>query len=263
MKNYISIFLFLVSGSVYAQNEIITDRPDQTESPNAVGVGIVQIESGLLFQRTEISKTVSQERFVYPTSLFRIGLAKKLELRVVSELVTYKVADNEKQEELTKITGMENLQLGFKYQFSENTAKTIVGVMAHAIVPTGSRGIGNQNYGIFSRINISHDLSEKRNISGNFGYNNYRFRFDEEGLKREVDGDFTYTLVYGHGISERVGLYIEAFGDYVNFEDWIHNMDAGITYLVSDNIQLDYSLGWGLNQVMNYQSIGISLRLPK
>ena len=60
----------------------------------------------------------------------------------------------------------------------------------------------------------------------------------------------------------RVGLYVEAFGDFVNFEDWVHKMDAGITYLVSDNIQLDYSLGWGLNQVMNYHSLGISLRLP-
>ena len=86
---------------------------------------------------------------------------------------------------------------------NECSAKTFVGVVAHAILQTGSRGIGNQRYGIFSRINISHDLSEKRNISGNFGYNNYRLRFDDEGLVREVDGDFTYTLVYGHGISGR------------------------------------------------------------
>ena len=136
---------------------------------------------------------------------------------------------------------MENLQVGFKYQLSENESRTVVGIVAHAILPAGSQGISNKNYGIFSRINISHELSENRSLSANFGYNNYSLQFDNQGLTREDDGDFIYTLVYGHGISNRVGVYLESFGEYVNFEQWMINMDTGITFLLRDNIQLDYS----------------------
>jgi hypothetical protein len=58
-------------------------------------------------------------------------------------------------------------------------------------------------------------------------------------------------------------LYAEAFGNYVEFEDLESNINAGMTYLISDHIQLDYSYGMGLNRVMNYHSVGVSVRLPK
>lgn len=243
---------------------IITDRPDQTESPFAVKKGIVQIETGLLFERTRLSGTISQHRSVYPTNLFRIGLVNKLELRIVNEVVKYRTVINSTQETIGEISGTENMQVGLKYQFSEDNASTVVGIMAHAVFPTGSEGISNEQYGLVSRINISHDISENKNFSANFGYDNTNLEFaDGEGLIRNADGNFTYTLVYGVGLSNRVGLYLESFGNYVEFEDWENNMDAGMTFLLRNNIQLDYSYGWGLNRVMNYHSIGISVRLPK
>lgn len=257
--------MFVIAMSVRAQeSDIITDRPDQTESPFAVKKGIVQIESGLLFERVRLSNLFSQHRSVYPTNLFRIGLVEKLELRVVNEVVKYRIVNNLTQETVGSVSGTENMQIGLKYQFSQDDSPTVVGVMAHTILPTGSEGISNERYGIISRINISHDISENKNISANFGYNNFDLGFEEgRGLVRYADGNFTYTLVYGVGLGDRVGLYLEAFGDYVEFDSWENNMDAGMTFLLKNNIQLDYSYGWGLNRVMNYHSVGISIRLPK
>jgi len=260
MKKIVLAILICTSLGTVAQETLITDRPDQTESPNAVGVGELQIESGLLFQRSQLSPQISEQRSVYPTNLFRIGLAKKLELRIVNEVVSYKIVNNATGEEVLSVSGTENLQLGFKYQISESDSRTIIGVMAHAILPTGSEGISNELSGIFSRINISHDLDDKRNISANFGYNNYEYSFDD-GVQSSSDGEFSYTLVYGRGLTNKLGVYIESFGEYVEFEDWSNNMDAGMTYLINNNIQLDYSFGWGLNNVMNYHSVGISIRL--
>lgn len=266
MKRLIFTVLALGGLSLSAQitdNVLITDRPDQTESPNAVAKGIIQIESGVLFERSELRTGLSQQRNVYPTNLFRIGLIDRLELRVVNEVVTYKTINTALGEEVFKLSGTENLQIGLKYQITKDDAKVVVGAMAHAIIPTGSEGISNERYGIFSRINLSYDLSDNKNISANLGYNNFDLDFNDEGLVRHVDGNFTYTLVYGVGLSDRVGLYLESFGDFVDFDAWENNMDAGMTYLISDNIQLDYSYGWGLNRVMNYHSVGISVRLPK
>jgi len=266
MKKLFIIALSFTTFSVSAQiteNSIVTDRPSQAESPKAVGKGIIQIESGLFFERREISRGFSQHRNVYPINLFRIGVANRVELRVVNEIVTYKTIDNSSQEETGKVSGTENLQIGLKYQVTNDAARIAVGVVSHAILPTGSTGVSNKRYGIVSRVNISYDLAENKNVSANFGYNNFNLDFNEEGLVRYGNGDFTYTFIYGFGLSERVGLYAEAFGNYVEFEDFESNINAGMTYLISDNVQLDYSYGMGLNRVMNYHSIGISVRLPK
>lgn len=269
MKKVLFILLILFTIHSVAQktpigeNQIITDRPDQTESPNAVDVGIIQIETGLLFERSQFSRSISVHRNAYPTSLFRIGLMNRLELRIVNEVVSYKTVNNLTNKEINRLNGTENMQVGLKYQFSQSDQKTIVGVMAHAILPTGSKGISNDRYGVFSRINISHEISDNKSISANFGYNNYDLDFNDNGLVKYADGELSYTLVYGVGLSNRVGLYLESFGEYIEFRNWENKMDAGMTYLVSNNIQLDYSYGWGINLVMNYHSVGISVRLPK
>ena len=46
MKAFITILLITIFGQINAQ--IITDRPDQTESSSSVGKGNLQIESGIL-----------------------------------------------------------------------------------------------------------------------------------------------------------------------------------------------------------------------
>ena len=48
LKNLFIILLLSIFNSVFSQN-IITDRPDQTESPNTLNKGNLQIESGYLY----------------------------------------------------------------------------------------------------------------------------------------------------------------------------------------------------------------------
>ncbi len=263
MKSTLFLIFTLASACLMSQDALITERPGQTDSPNSIEKGGLQIETGLFFQRTEISRNVSQERSVTPTSLFRIGLLKKLELRVLNEIVKYKVIDNSRSEEISNSSGTENMQLGFKYQLSQNGSKTTIGALAHMVVPTGSRGIGNQKYGIISKLSLSHNLEGPGSIGLNAGYNNTDLRFADEGLVRDQDGNFSYTLIYGHSINSAIGIYVEAFGDYLNFEDWENGMDAGISYLLNDNLQFDYSFGWGLSLIMNFHSLGVSLRINR
>jgi len=263
MKYFVSLLLIILSTGLFSQ-AIITDRPDQTESPVAVSPGLIQVESGLLFQRMGGEDGISMSRSVYPTNLFRIGLVKNLELRVVNEISTYKIQEtafNDSIEINRSYSGTEDMQIGFKYQFTPLESKVIVGLMGHVFVPTGSAGISADDYGVLGRLNVAFSIDEKRGISANFGYVNNDLDL-RDNREEQLNGNFTYTLAYGHSLSDRVGLYIEAYGDYVEFEEWENNMDAGITYLLRDHIQLDYSYGWGLENIMNYHSIGISFYIP-
>ena len=56
----------------------------------------------------------------------------------------------------------------------------------------------------------------------------------------------------------------EPFGEIAELEELILNADAGFTYLVHENFQLDFLLGTGINQRNNYFGIGGSwLFLPE
>ena len=77
---------FGVSGSVRAQDddvvvELVTDRPDQTESAVVVPVGTLQVEGGATWIRDD-GDGVEIEAFEAPGTLLRYGLVPRLELRL-------------------------------------------------------------------------------------------------------------------------------------------------------------------------------------
>ncbi len=67
----------------------------------------------------------------------------------------------------------------------------------------------------------------------------------------------------GISINETFSFYIEPYGSLVEFDALESNFDAGIAYLVKDNCQLDFSFGTGINNTMNYLSLGFSINIAR
>ena len=66
------------TGIASAQSaEMVTDRPDQTESATVVPRGLVQVETGYLFARDG-----GMDGYAVPGTLARIGLGGRTELRI-------------------------------------------------------------------------------------------------------------------------------------------------------------------------------------
>ena len=66
------------TGVARAQSpDMVTDRPDQTESAAVVPRGLLQVETGYLFARDG-----DVDGYAGPGTLFRIGLGGRLELRI-------------------------------------------------------------------------------------------------------------------------------------------------------------------------------------
>jgi len=68
-------------------------------------------------------------------------------------------------------------------------------------------------------------------------------------------------LSFGFSLSDKISVYAEPYGEYLNFERFIMNSDAGITYLLKQNLQLDFSIGNGINHKMYYLAAGFSWRI--
>lgn len=81
---FLSIGLFAQVDSSSADatsDELITDRPDATESPNTVPLKKIQIETGGLFVSNN-EEGIKTELWNYNNTLIRYGVLKNFELRL-------------------------------------------------------------------------------------------------------------------------------------------------------------------------------------
>src|SRR6266513_2829550 len=97
------LFSFLtISPILSAQEKIVTDRPDQTESTVLAPPHYFQAEFGF-----------GKENFnlVHPTALFKYGLSKRFELRLETNYVS---AYEHLIPQSRTITGFEPIRIGFR-----------------------------------------------------------------------------------------------------------------------------------------------------
>lgn len=253
----IYVALFIVNTSIGAQTIvdtsigkkiIVTDRPDQTESSSTVPKGSFQIESGVVigFSRTD---GISERQTLAPSTLFRYGITKGIEIRVVNQFESIK---NRTTSE--KVNGISDLEIGTKFQIlQQENVNTEIAFLSHLIIPTGSKELTNDKMGTINKLSISHAISEAIGIGYNVGY-------DYFGTGK---GDFTYSLALAIGLTPKWGIYLEPYGGIIEFNNHESNFDGGITYLINDNFQLDASFGTGINHNMNYVSAGMSINISK
>lgn len=238
-KNIVLILLSIVS--LVTQAQINTDRPDQTESSSTVPISAFQLESGILLSYEE-STMKKKRQFLLPTNLLRFGITNWLELRLVNQIELLKFNNDE-------FEGFSDIEVGTKIQLlKKENINAEIALLSHLTIPTGSKFISNEQFGNINKLCISHEINQFLGISYNLGYNYFGI-----GL-----GDFTYSLAFGVSINDKAGVYIESYGEVANMNAFINNFDAGFTYLIKDNLQLDLSFGLGVNQKMNYFSIGCS-----
>lgn len=251
MKNFKGVLVclfFIVSYATHGQ-KIVTDRPDQTESSSTVPKKSLQIESGMLLKFAE-EGDISLREIAIPTTLFRYGISKSIEIRVVNQYVNIKEKNSSNE-----ISGISDLEVGAKIQlFNKESSKTKIAFLSHVILPTGTKEVSFDKLGTINKLSISHDLTDNLGLGYNLGYSYFGYE----------NGFLTYSLVLGIAVSERVGMYIEPYGSVGIFDEHLANFDGGITYLVKDNFQLDFSFGTGINYTMNYLSAGFSWNIaPK
>ena len=80
------IFFLFCFSTVFSQaKKIDTDRPDQTESAVLVPAKWVQFELGLTRQQNKAGDI----GFQHPTLLSKYGISKRIELRLITTIVSY------------------------------------------------------------------------------------------------------------------------------------------------------------------------------
>jgi len=252
-KNIISLccfLLFLAGIQAQETGRMETDRPDQTESPVITRKGFIQGELGFNYEQTKGLAT-----YVFPTALWKYGLTKKFEFRMITEFISMQnpmVIPAGK----SCTPGLLPLQFGGKLALTEENRWLPKTSLIFHVVPGrfGSRKFHTLKWAPNFRLTMQHTFSE----TVGFGYN----------IGAEWDGEsgtpyWVYTIAPGFNIGKKWYTYIEFFGAIRKNEPPQHSADGGIACYFSDNSKLDFSGGLGLSKESfdYYFAIGYSFRL--
>ncbi len=253
--------------------ELVTDRPDQTESPNTVPRGYTQLETGLLYIRDEAAG-VKVDVFEFPSTLVRIGLADKFELRVGWS--GYIFEDIEVGGSTFEDDGPGDGELGGKIGLwgpslshgSGKSGNSTGALLVSISLPVGEDNFTSDRFDPSFRLSVGHDLADNLSLGYNLGIE-WDSALDESGNDRNTGSDFIYTLVLGFGdvaSKPRLGAFVELFGEIPASADGTprHSLDGGFTYLFRPSVQFDIFGGIGLSDDAPdwFIGSGLSVRFP-
>ena len=228
--------------------EIETDRPDQTECSSVIPTKSIQLETGIVHESDAGNHT-----FYAPTSLIRIGVFSGMEFRIIAG--EYYIEKMTSDSVMHINEGFSPFSIGTKiFLCKEKKLRPQASLLFH-LNHDNSQFLIEKIFSDF-RFSMSHTLTDRLDLGYNLG---------GEWNRQENTFVYIYTLTTAFAISEKLGSYIEIFGDAEKGELPHHQFDGGITFLPRKNLQLDCSAGVAMNKNAPdiFISAGFSWRIPK
>ncbi len=235
-------------------SEMITDRPDATESPNTVPKAMLQIETGAFYESFD-EGAMQMETLGYNTTLLRYGVLKNFELRLGWNFEEFRTTTDSVQGQ-NVLSGFSPLLLGMKVEIAEeNGWLPEIGLLGHLYLPfTAGNDYRPETTGVDFRFSMAHTLTERAGLAYNIG---------AQWGNDSPEAAYVYTLVYGYQLTEQWALYAEVYGDLPEDSKANHYWDAGLTFLAASNLQLDATVGRSITDGQDILlSAGLSIRLP-
>lgn len=249
--------LFLVAalaGPALAKDEIVTDRPDVSESSEVVGQGRYQIETSLVSTRDDA--VGARVRTLSTPTLLRVGIAEQFELRVESDGYTRLRADGAAP---LRASGMADTALGIKWHMQDGDDDDFVPSVAwllHADFATGAQAFRGQGVRPSLRMVAEWELPQGWSVGAMPGV----FSDRNETGERYTAG--LLALVLGKDFTPQWRGFVEYSADQLasarhggNVTSW----DAGVAYLVNKDVQLDISISRGISKSAVDASWGVGL----
>ena len=234
--------------------DLSTDRPDITESPSTVDAGHFQVELSFLEYTHNHGDGGADEFAVLPAN-FKIGLLNNVDLQFVLNPYVRLEADEE------TIDGFGDIQLRTKVNlWGNDSGTTALALMPVVQIPTAADGLGSDRIegGLIVPFALelpgewSLGLMAELDIVRDDGNEDYGF-------------ELVHTVALGRGIAGALGAYVEYIGmvPHQTGAGYEGAIGVGMTYGLSENIQLDAGANFGLSSGADDVTLfsGISFRL--
>jgi hypothetical protein len=224
--------------------EMSTDRPDKTESPYTVDAGHFQIESDVVSYSKDRESGTRVDSWSFLNSNLKVGLCNNSDLQIV--VPTYSSVRTRSAGATQRDSGFGDLVTRLKINFWGNDGgKTAFGAMPFVKFPTAQEDLGNGAFegGIIFPLAV--ELPHEWGMGAMT-----QFDFAEDGDGSGHHPEFINTITFGHGIVGNLAGYVEFFSlvSTDKDSDWIGTFDMGVTYALTDDIQLDGGVNIGVTR---------------
>ena len=243
--NLLLVFICFVLNGVSQESDfvqLIGDRPTQTASAFIVPEGYFQFEGGYIYE----NETSETQNISFSSMLLKYGLFKNFELRFATEYNKIESTG------WSDISGFSPVSIGAKIHVNKEKGWIPqIAFLTHInISKTGSKDFMQDYHSSQMAMTFNHIINDAWSI----GYS--------VGVEFPSDVSYsvgTYTFVSGFAITEKIGAFIEAYGDFSKYMYADNKVNGGVTFLVFPNLQLDFAGGFGLSQYSadNYFGLGL------
>lgn len=226
--------------------EMSTDRPDKTESPYTVDAGHFQIEADLLSYTEDRHNDSNEdvEGWSFFNANLKVGLCHNADLQIV--VPTYNFIRTRSNGPIQRNSGFGDLVTRLKINFWGNDGGTTAfGAMPFLKFPTAQDDFGNNAF----EGGIIFPLAVVLPHEWGMGLMT-QFDFAEDGDGSGYHPEFINTITFSHDIIGNLAGYVEFFSlvSTDHDSDWIGTFDLGLTYSLSEDVQLDGGVNFGVTR---------------
>ena len=228
--------------------ELSTDRPDKTESPYTVDAGHFQVEMDLVNYSYDHYNPdhIRNESFSFASANLKVGLCNNTDFQLI--VPTYNTVRSK-----DRLLGKTQNQSGFgdliarlKMNFWGNDGGTTAfAAMPFLKFPTAQDDLGNNAYegGIIFPLAVQLPRDWQMGMMTELDFNK-----DESGGGHHAE--FINSITFSHQIIGDLAGYTEFFSSVSAESDsrWIATVDVGLVYALTENIQLDTGMNFGITR---------------
>jgi hypothetical protein len=227
--------------------EIITDRPDITESAVVVPKASLQAENGLTWTNDHLDRLLALCQ-----TLLRLGLSDRTELRL--SLPSYSQSFSPG----LGSSGVTDISIGFKRQLGPLPGDFDLSLIVATSAPSGTADKTTHRLDPFLKVPWSRELGNGWSVGGMASI----FWPTEEG-RRNLTWEPTFVLQ--RDISRSVDVFAEYGGDYRQHGGARQTIHFGTAYRINATTQLDFHFGFGLSSSTprRFFAAGYSFRIDR
>lgn len=243
--------------------ELSTDRPDQTESPYTVDAGRFQIEVDFVHHGshhdTSGGGSVRTKNWSIAPVNLKVGLLNRVDLQLMIDPYVSSRVEDRGAGTVVRASGFGDVTTRLKINFWGNdggpTAFALMPFVKWPLTASDVRN-GETEGGVIFILGFqlpggwsSAAMTEVDMVSDGAGGR---------------DTEWVNSITFAHDLTDRLGGYLELVavtGDAPGFK-WQGQFDAGLTYALDDNTQLDLGCNFGVtDSAPDYQPfVGLSRR---
>ncbi|MDB5408669.1 MAG: putative MetA-pathway of phenol degradation [Rhodospirillales bacterium] len=239
------------------------DRPTKITGPTTVDAGHFQIETDIFnytYDRRNDQRITTKSSLWFDPTL-KLGLTNDIDAEVTLTPYLKSRASDQRSGDSTQAEGIGDTVLRLKINLEGNDGGDFaLAVLPYVKLPTAAANLGNNQLEAGILLPMTYALGSDFTVAYQTSVNWLKDNFDN-GLH----WDFQNTLTLGHPVLERASVFVELFHE-IGIDKGARSIitaDLAAAYLLTDNLQIDAGVNFGITRAAPDTNIyvGIALRL--